>query len=260
MQLKNKHILVTGASVDSDIGLAICVALVSQGARLGLIGRRAEALEATLSHISAMSPANGEQAGPAHYIHPMDLAQLDSIVPTVKQLVTHYGPFDGLVHSASFQGYSPLKTLKPSQIGQYFDINFAAAAMLLSAFAKQQHANAGASLVLIGSAAGQKGLKGRCLYAASKAALASLVKSASLELADKGLRVNCVAPALVSGSKADKQFAMLGEQQAEALKAAHPLGIASPTDVADAVSFLLGPASQKITGTTLNVDGGFLAG
>ncbi|QYJ74123.1 SDR family NAD(P)-dependent oxidoreductase [Shewanella sp. FJAT-52076] len=260
MQLKDKHILVTGASVDSDIGLAICVALASQGARLGLIGRRAEALEATLTHIHAMTPTQEADVVPAHYIHAIDLAELDTIVPTIKQLVTLHGPFDGLVHSASFQGYSPLKTLKPSQIGQYFDINFAAAAMLLSAFAKQQQANAGASLILIGSAAGQKGLKGRCLYAASKAALTSLVKSAALELADKHIRVNCVAPALVSGSKADKQFAMLGEQQAEALKAAHPLGIATPTDVADAVSFLLGPHSQKITGATLNVDGGFLAG
>ncbi|MBT1444947.1 SDR family oxidoreductase [Shewanella sp. JM162201] len=253
MLLANKHILVTGASADSDIGLAICHSLASQGAKLGLLGRRSEALEKTLSLLPA-------KADTSHYLCPFDLTQLDGISEQIKRLVETHGAFDGLVHSASFQGYSPLKTLKPQQISQYFDLNFAAAAMLLSAFAKQQQSRPGASLILIGSAAGQKGLKGRCLYAASKAALASLVKSAALELADKQIRVNCVAPALVSGSKADKQFAMLGEQQSQALIAAHPLGIASPQDVADAVSFLIGPHSRKITGTTLNVDGGFLAG
>ena len=245
-----RTILVTGASADSDIGLAICLGLANANHRLVLVGRREEALEAT----------RGQLSGEGHQVAPFDLGNLDEIKPWLKELTREHGPLDGLVHSASFQGYSPLRTVTPAHIRQYFDVNFSAALMLTAGLAKPKHHNSGASLVYIGSAAGLRGLKARSLYAASKAALSSLAQTAALELAPKQIRVNCVAPAVVSGAKADQQLAMLSPEQAESLKAAHPLGFSRPQDVANAVLFLIGDASRNITGVTLPVDGGYLAG
>lgn len=248
--MKDKLILVTGASADSDIGLAICKQLDSAGARLILCGRRLEMLMLTKQQLT------GEQ----HILAPFDLANSAEITSWIKQLVSIHGSLDGIVCSASVQGYSPLKTIKPEQISSYFSVNFSAPLMLLSAMAKSGIASSSASVVLISSAAGKRGLKGRSLYAASKAALLSLTKTAALELADRSIRVNAVVPAIVTGSKSEKQFAMLGEVKSKELIAQHPLGLSSPSDIADAVHFLLSDASQRITGTELTVDGGFLAG
>ncbi len=248
--LTGKRFIITGASADSEIGLAICTALACAGAELILVGRRAEQLELTRQQLS----------GSGHHIAPFDLTRLEDIEEWLAQLLPTEHRVDGLIHSASFQGYTPLRTLKVSQISRYFDINFSAALLLIAALSKKHFTKSGAAVVLIGSAAGQRGLKGRVLYAASKAALSSMTKSCSLELADKRIRINCIAPALVNGVKAEKQFQMLGEQQSAALIAAHPFGLSSPEDVAQATLFLVSPASKNITGTILAVDGGFLAG
>ena len=247
--LNNKRYLVTGASADSDIGFAICQGLAEQGAELILVGRRQGMLEYTQSQLPN-----------THHIAAFDLAQLDDIGAWFKGLVAQYGVLDGIVHSASFQGYSPLKSIKAKSIQQYFDVNFSAALMLIAALSKKNHFRPNASAVIIGSAAGLKGLKARTLYASSKAAVSAMVKSCALELADKSIRVNCVAPALVSGSKADEQMKMLTAEQGKALLDAHPLGLSTPQDVANAVIFLLSDMSKNVTGTTLAVDGGFLAG
>lgn len=250
MSVTNKLYIVTGAAADSDIGLAICKKLDECGARLILVGRREQALNETLNQLE----------GSSHVVSPFDLCNLQDIAAWVKELVKQHGAIDGLVHSASYQGYSPLRSISPKQINQYLDINFSAAVMLTAAVSKAKQFNPGASLVFIGSAAGQKGLKARTLYAASKAALTSMVQSAALELAAKKIRVNCVAPAVVSGKKAEQQFATLGEEQSQKLKDAHPLGLSKPQDVANSVYFLLSDLSRNTTGVTLAVDGGFLAG
>ncbi|WP_133178816.1 SDR family NAD(P)-dependent oxidoreductase [Shewanella decolorationis] len=249
MNMKNKQYLVTGAAIDSEIGFAICQKLDAEGAKLILVGRREEPLQQTKA-----------QLGNEHYVIPFDLSQLDDINSLAMTIVEKYGPIDGFIHNASFQGYSPLRNISPKQIRDYFDINFSAAVMLTAAFSRQKYFVPGASFVYIGSAAGQRGLKARTLYAASKAALTSLTKSAALELASKSIRVNCVAPAIVKGAKSNKQFLTIGEQQTSMLLASHPLGLSEPEDVANCVYFLLSDMSNKITGSTLAVDGGFLAG
>ncbi|MCL2913063.1 SDR family oxidoreductase [Shewanella corallii] len=245
--MTTKLIMVTGASADSDIGLAICQQLAGDGYQLILVGRREEALQATQAQLP------GE-----HIVAPMDLTALDDINGWMKSLCSEHGKLSGLVHSASYQGYSPLRGMKSKQIHQYFDTNVAAALMLTAAFSKPQHHTPPASIVHIGSVAGFKGLKGRSLYAASKAALMSITQSCALELADKQIRVNCVAPALVDGAKAQQQFAMLNPEQQQALKDEHPLGLVPPQRVAQAVAYLISDSASHISGHTLPVDGGYL--
>ena len=245
-----RRILVTGASADSDIGLAISMRLARDGANLVLAGRRTEALEATRAQLSEPE---------RHLVAPCDLRDLDAIPARLRQLAEADGPFAGIVHSASHQGYSPLAKIGRSEFDRYFSINVGAAILLARGLRQRGVAAAGASIVYIGSVAGLRGQKGRTLYAASKAALVAVTRSVALELADLGIRANCVAPAIVRGAQAEKHFSMLSAEQTAALAAAHPLGIGLPGDVAEAVAFLLSDAGRWITGTTLPVDGGFMA-
>ncbi len=250
VDLSGRHLLVTGASADSDIGRSLCLNLTDLGARLILVGRR----EAALAETRALLPDPD-----SHTVAPFDLSDLDAIPGWMKGLAAQAGPLDGLVHSASHQGYSVLRNLKRMQIDQYFGVNLGAALMLARGFRQKGVSRTPASLVFISSIAGMVGQRGRVLYASSKAALNAAARSLALELAEDGIRVNALAPALVRGTQADKQIAMLTPEQNAALAAAHPLGFGEPQDVADAVAFLLSNASRWITGITLPLDGGFSA-
>lgn len=105
MDLTNKLYIVTGAAADSDIGLAICQKLDNCGVKLILVGRREHALQETLSLLK----------GKEHIVCPFDLSELQNITTWAKSIVTQYGAIDGLVHSASFQGYSPLRGITPDR-------------------------------------------------------------------------------------------------------------------------------------------------
>jgi len=249
-RLAGRRILVTGASVDSDIGLGIASQLANDGANLILVGRRAEALDAARARLTAPE---------RHQIASCDLTALDAIPSWMRHLAESDGPLAGVVHSASHQGYSPLNKINAAEFDRYFSINVGAAILLARGMRQRGVAAPGASIVYIGSVAGLRGQKGRTLYAASKAALTAVTRSVSLELADLKIRANCVAPAIVRGNQAERHFSMLSIEQNEALAAAHPLGLGLPGDVAQAVAFLLSDAARWITGTTLPVDGGFMA-
>lgn len=252
LDLTGRRVLLTGASVDSDIGRTIAVTLAGLGARLVLTARRSDALEAT----RALLPAPE-----SHEVAPFDLSDLDAIPGWLKGVAAEGGPLDGLVHSASVQGYTVLRTLNAADIDRYFRLNTGAAAMLARGFQQRGvAAPGGGAIVYIGSVAGLSGQKGRALYAASKAGLTALARSLALELADRRIRVNVVAPAVVLGRQAERQFAMLPPEQRAALDAAHPLGYGTPEDVAGAVAFLLAGTGRWITGITLPLDGGYLAG
>ncbi|MBP2316233.1 SDR family NAD(P)-dependent oxidoreductase [Azospirillum soli] len=250
LDLTGRRVLVTGASADSDIGLEVCRTLAELGARLVLVGRRTEALEATRALLT--EPTRHECAS-------FDLTDMDAIPAWMKKQAESSGPFHGLVHSASEQGYTVLRQVNRVQFERYFTLNVGAALMLARGFQQKGVFADGGAIVYVGSVAGLKGQKGRALYAASKAALVSVAQSLALELADRRIRVNVVAPAVVLGAKARKQFAMLPAEQNAALAASHPLGYGMPQDVAEAVAYLLADSGRWITGTTLTIDGGFTA-
>src|ERR1019366_3701678 len=98
------------------------------------------------------------------------------------------------------------------------------------------------------------------VYAASKAALIGLVKSAALEFVTEGMRLNCVAPGHVETEMGEQFRDSLTPEQFAAIERLHPLGLGKPRDVAGAVAYLLAETGRWITGTTLVVDGGLTSG
>ena len=140
-------------------------------------------------------------------------------------------------------------------LGQYWLLESCAAAMT---------DGAGGSIVLIGSVLSRKGIAGFAAYSAAKGGVESLTKSASVELADRGIRVNCVLPGPIltpmsrSGFEAD---GLSVEQGIERLAAGVPLNrMGQPQEVAAVVLFLLDSASSYMTGASVPVDGGANAG
>jgi len=248
LSLTGKSVVVTGAS--AGIGRATAILLSELGARVTLVGRNRGRLEETLNKLN----------GDGHSVQPFDLAEIDSIGGWFAGMATAQGPFDGLVHSAGIGALLPLRALTTAHIEETMRINVFAAMALTKAFSRKRAYHPGAGIVLVASVAGLVGAPVRTVYSASKGALIAFARSAAMELAKGGIRVNCVAPAYVKTEMLDDaSSAMLPEQMEKLIEATHPLGVGTPLDVAYSIAFLLAETGRWITGSVLAVDGGYTA-
>jgi NAD(P)-dependent dehydrogenase (short-subunit alcohol dehydrogenase family) len=119
--------------------------------------------------------------------------------------------------------------------------------------------NNGASLVFLSSTNGTAvGIKGTLAYASTKAALTGAAKVLALELSNKAIRVNCVAPGMVA-TEMVANLSQLSDEMLKADMAKYPLGkrYARPLEIAETIAFLLSDSSSFITGQTVTIDGGY---
>lgn len=248
LSLSGRSIIITGAS--AGIGRGTAVLLSELGARITLVGRNQTRLEDTL----------GQLGGDGHRVAPFDFQETDAIADWFAGLVTKQGPFDGLVHSAGIGSLLPLRALTTAHIENVMRINVLAAMALTKAFSRGRAYQPAASIVLVASVAGLAGVPVRTAYSASKGALIAFARSAAMELAKIGIRVNCVAPAYVRTEMFEEAFkTMTPEQMQKLIEATQPLGVGTPLDVAHAIAFLLADTGRWITGSVLAVDGGYTA-
>jgi NAD(P)-dependent dehydrogenase (short-subunit alcohol dehydrogenase family) len=248
MDMTNRTVLVTGAS--SGIGRETSVLLSQLGARVVLVARNVDRLQETAARLE----------GTGHCIESVDLTQqVDDIPAWLKRLAADVGPLHGLVHSAGTQITRPVRFQTNADVDSLMRINLNAVFGLAKGFRQKGVCTADGRLVLLSSVMGLVGQATVTAYAASKGALIALTKSLAMEFARDGLRVNCVAPAHVKTEMAETLQDALTDEQFEAIKAMHPLGIGTPLDVAYAIAFLLADTGRWITGTTLVVDGGYTA-
>lgn len=245
--LSGRTVVVTGAS--SGIGLETALKVASLGARVIGVGRDVERL-ARLS----------ELLGPgSHQVVHADLAQTDGL-EKVFQIVNCEDSVFGLVHAAGGQIVKPMRITKPIDYLSMYEIHVVAAAELMKRMTIKIGIQGEGSFVLLSSVAGFRGSSGVGAYSAAKAALVSLTKTAALELSGQRIRVNCIVPGMVSTPMSQALLKRIPETNRQKVMDEHPLGIGSPSDIAEIAVFLLSDASTWITGASIAVDGGFLAG
>ena len=243
-----RWVVVSGAS--SGIGRAVAVELARHGARVVLLGRDETRLAETASLLN----------GSEHRTVAFDLTQHDAITPALQKLRAETGPLYGLCHAAGIVETRPLQANSLAVMQSQLNVNLLAGLELARAVCRRDVlAENGGSILFISSIYGQVGMPGQIGYCATKGALAAAARAMAIELARRGIRVNSISPGLVLTEMTDRALGPLSAEHVERLKAAHPLGVGEPVDVARAAVFLLAPATRWITGTDLVIDGGFTA-
>ncbi|GAA1760416.1 SDR family NAD(P)-dependent oxidoreductase [Agromyces humatus] len=244
-QLDGKTSVITGGS--SGIGLATAVRLADEGAYVFVTGRRAAELEAAVATIGA----DRATAVVGDVSRPEDLDRLYDAVRARGRGV------DVLVANAGIGGFVTLERTSEEHFDQTFAVNVRGT--LFTVQKALPLLNDGASIVLVGSTAGDRGVEGFGAYAASKAAVRSFARTWSTELKGRGIRVNVVSPAWIETPGGTAAFGDEATARAvkETVAATVPKGrMGQPEEAAAVVAFLASEQSSYVVGSNLAVDGG----
>jgi NAD(P)-dependent dehydrogenase (short-subunit alcohol dehydrogenase family) len=243
-------VLITGAL--TGIGRATAVAFAKEGASIVASGRReaeGKALEAELRSL-------GTEVA---FIR-ADVRHDDEVRNLVDQSVARFGRIDAAVNAAGTEGQpGPLIDQSTESYAATFDTNVLGTLLSLKHELRVMQAQGHGSIINISSTYGHEGAAGAAVYAASKHAVEGLTKSAALEGAKSGVRVNAVAPGPIETGMLNR-FTGSAERKA-ALTKTVPLGrVGDPAEIARAAVFLASDNASFITGQILAADGGKSAG
>lgn len=238
---KGKNILIDGGG--RGIGKATAQQLAKLGARIILLDMREQEL------LEVKESLEGDN----HIVRSFDLSNLDQIAAVVKEIATEVGGIDGYVHCVGLRSYQPLKVLDYTSLQRIMNVNFVSFVEMTRQIMRKGNFNKGLSVVAISSVSSKNGGAGVTGYAASKAAIDGAIRSMAPELARKNARINSVMPAQTHTETYDE---IIGDSEDPVLNRQY-LGLSSPQDIANVITFLLSDASKMITGAAVPVDGGY---
>ena len=241
---KGKNVLVTGGS--TGIGLAAAKQFAQAGARVAIVARSEKDLFAAAAKI-------GDQALPI-VADVSSLTDLDRVFATIKQ---ELGQLDSIFVNAGIAPFSPITEVGEQAFDQLFNVNVKGTYFTIQKALPLLTEKA--TIVLNSSIVNVKGFAGTSVYAATKAAVRSLARTLSAELAENGIRVNAVSPGPIETpiygklGLPEEQVQAMGQSFSEMV----PLKrFGQPEEVAKAVLFLASQDSSYIVGSELAVDGG----
>ena len=242
--LKDKIVFVTGAS--RGIGKAIALEMAQNGADVAICySSDGEAAEAVCTEIRAL----GRDA----QAYRCDVSDYQQCSDTVKAAIAHFGKLDVLVNNAGITKDNLLLMMKEEEFDRVIATN------LKGAFNMMKHAGAHflkrkkGTIINIASVSGMMGNVGQANYAAAKAGLIGVTKTAARELAARGITCNAIAPGFITTDMTQQ----LTDKQRVAIIGTIPLKrMGQPEDIAHLAVFLASPLAAYITGEVIKVDGG----
>ena len=248
--LNQKVAIITGGS--SGTGRATAVALAKEGVKVVVAARRAKEGEETVHLV--------KEAGSDGIFVKTDVAKEDDIRSLVEKTIKTYDRLDYAFNNAGIgETTTPLVEQKSNVFDQIMNVNVKGVWLCMKYEIPQMIRSGGGAIVNMSSGAGLMGFPQKSIYVASKHAVLGLTKSAALEYAKSGIRINAIAPGTVE-TETLKQAAGDNKQFLETLKSMHPIGrIGDPEEIANAVVWLLSDKASFVLGHTLLVDGGMVS-
>lgn len=237
--LEGKTILITGAS--SGIGKKIAMLTSQMGANVIITARNEYKLKETLA----------EMMGEGNSYISTDLSKQEEI----DYLVERLPKLDGIVHCAGVGSRQLCKHITREEIDRVLGTNFIAPVMLQTSILTKKKLNKGASIVFIASHGANSPAIANAVYSASKGAIISYSNCLALEVASRGIRVNCISPAMVWTDLVVKDG--IDEETLHQDEQHYPLGrYGRPDDIAPLAVYLLSDGSQWMTTTNVKINGG----
>ena len=243
--LTNKVAIITGAS--QGIGKGMAEIFSKAGAHVACVSRNKDNLKSVADSLI-------ENGGAASF-YTCDVSSLDAFQNTIKEIVENHGSVDILVNNAGVCKDKLIMRMSEDDWNKVININLNGAFNGIKAVSQIMIKQRAGRIINISSIVGLIGNPGQANYAASKAGLIGLSKSAAKELAPRGITVNTIAPGYIATDMTDQ----ITDQAKENLITKIPLGrIGSPSDIAASALFLASDEAGYITGQTLTVDGGMV--
>lgn len=234
--------LVVGGS--GDLGRAIVA---------DLLARRAVVDATYHAHpepLAALAPPDAARLR----VHPLDVRDAAAVDAFADALADADRIPDVLIYNAGIVRDAPALAMADRDLADLLDVNLAGAHRVCRAFGPHLRRRRAGKILLVSSAAGARGGRGQANYAASKAGLEAFARSLALEMADRGVLVNAVAPGAIASGMTRDLMARSADAVLDRI-ALRRLG--SPEEVAAFIAHLAAPDIGYITGQTFRVDGGF---
>lgn len=243
-----KVVLVTGGS--SGIGKATAIKFAQEGAQVVI---------ADISDGGQTVEEIGQINGEALFIE-TDVTHASAVEALVQKTVAAYGRLDCAFNNAGIGGSGLVHEISEEQWDRTIDLNLKGVWLCMKYQLPQMIAQGGGAIVNNSSAAGLAGFARNPVYSASKHGVIGLSKSAALQYAKQGIRINAVCPGAIVTPMLERAFAS-GPGVKEQFESNQPTGhLGNPEQVAETVVWLCSEAASRITGVALPVDGGILSG
>jgi NAD(P)-dependent dehydrogenase (short-subunit alcohol dehydrogenase family) len=248
--MKNKVVLITGGT--SGIGQATALKFGAAGARVVVSGRREPEGQAV---VEAIKNAGGE----ATFVR-ADVSKESDVQALVAKTVEIYGRLDVAFNNAGVELLGPITETTHEDYQRLMEVNVWGVLSSMKHEIPAMLKTGGGAIINTSSIVGHVAMAGASVYIASKHAVEGLTKSAALEFAKEGVRVNAVSPGAIETDMIDRFAGKEGTETRAGLAAMHPIGRMGKSDeIANAVLFLASDGASFVTGESLKVDGGWLA-
>ena len=244
--MSSSVVLITGAL--TGIGRAAAVSFAKAGHRVVVSGRKPDAGQALVSELRSLGAE-------AEFVQ-ADVRREDDVRALVDQTVARFGHIDVAVNNAGTEGRpSPIADVTAESYAATFDTNVLGVILSMKHEARVMQGQRGGAIINISSTYGHEAAAGASVYVGSKHAVEGITKSAALELAKSGIRVNAVAPGPTDTGMLTR-FTGTPENKAALVTTVPMARLGLSEELANAILFIASDEASFITGHVLNVDGG----